>query len=353
MLVERRLRSERLRQLQAIPPTAAIAPFERSRGDHRLQLVHPAPLALPGPADEFAVAQAIGSVLDGLAWLHAHGAAHGAVAAAALTDGPTGGRLSLAGAFATANATPEGDVYAASALAFEMLVGDAPGRDAPGDPRLEHCASPAVARAIRAGLHDDAAQRPSAALLATMVRGEYLPLLADTDGQDPFFARLHASVRHVLQTQAVRVAAGVGAAIVVVTLVAALSSADQADTTPTALRSLAEEPVPAAKVLSVIVTQGRASSTTAAPASVAPTVPEVTTTTSTTRPAPPPIVVPVSAAAPDAQPRPTVTVAPPPPPPPTTISPTSTAPTTSVTTIRAPTTTAVKPVKGKGPKADR
>src|SRR4051812_22125526 len=89
VVLERGARSERLRQLQAIPRCASIAPFERVRDDHRLQLVHPAPLDLPMPIDEFDVAQAIGSLLDGLAWLHALGATHGAVDTMALTAGPT------------------------------------------------------------------------------------------------------------------------------------------------------------------------------------------------------------------------------------------------------------------------
>src|SRR5688572_15712121 len=79
VVLEGGVRRERLKQLQAIPRCASIAPFERDRDGNHLQLVHPAPLQLPSPVDEFDVSQAIGSMLDGLAWLHAHGATHGAV----------------------------------------------------------------------------------------------------------------------------------------------------------------------------------------------------------------------------------------------------------------------------------
>jgi hypothetical protein len=354
VILERHLRSERLRKLQAIPPSTVIARFERSRSDHQLQLVHPAPMALPTPADEFAIAQAIGSLLDGLALLHANGVAHGAVNATALTDGPTGGRLSLAGAFGATNATPEDDVYAASALAFEMIVGVAPGADARDDSRLEHSASPAMTRAIRAGLDENAAQRPSAALHATMVRGEFLSPLPEAEIHDPFFVRLHAAVHHAVQTRVVKAGAGVGAAIAAVALVATLSSAGQPDTSATAMPSLAEEPAPA-RVLSATVTRAQAPSTTVAPVTAAAAAPEASTSTSTTRLDPPaPAVVLVTAAAPDEQPRPPITVAPPSP---TTIAPKPVPPTAPTSTMpvttRATTTTAAKPGKGKGAKADK
>jgi hypothetical protein len=45
--------------------------------------------------------------------------------------------------------TTEDDVYATSALAFTLLVGDAPGPDAVIDPRLAGSASLPVAEAIR------------------------------------------------------------------------------------------------------------------------------------------------------------------------------------------------------------
>ena len=167
VVVERGVRVARVRQLHAVPRHAAIASFEKARDDHRLWLVHPAPLELPTPIDEFDVAQAIGSLLDGLAWLHRHDVAHGAVGPLSLTGGPTGGRLSLAGALGERSGVTEADdVYSASALAFQLLVGDVP--HAYGDPRLDSCASYAVADAVRAGLHPDPSQRPSAALLATI-----------------------------------------------------------------------------------------------------------------------------------------------------------------------------------------
>src|SRR5437762_3670705 len=180
VVLERGVRSERSRQLQAIPKSAAIAPFERVRVNRRVQIVHPAPLEFATPIDEFDVAHAIGSMLDGLAWLHEHGVTHGAIDGLALTPGPTGGRLSLAGASSRdASATPEDDVYAAAALAFTLLVGEAPGTDAHLDPRIALSASPSVAEALRSGLHPVAAQRPTAASLATMVRGEWLPPIFD------------------------------------------------------------------------------------------------------------------------------------------------------------------------------
>jgi hypothetical protein len=62
-----------------MPPSAAIAPYERVRLGNRQHVIHPAPLDLAQPIDEFDLAQAIGSMLDGLAWLHAHGVTHGAI----------------------------------------------------------------------------------------------------------------------------------------------------------------------------------------------------------------------------------------------------------------------------------
>ncbi|MEO5839366.1 MAG: hypothetical protein ABIQ73_07585 [Acidimicrobiales bacterium] len=312
---------------------------------------------LSSPADEFAVAQAIGSMLDGLTWLHAHGVAHGSVDANALTDGPTGGRLSFAGACGVTTASAEDDVYAASALAYWLLVAEPPGSVALDDPRLEHYASPAVVRAIRAGLHREPAKRPTAALLATMVRGEFLPPVSVTQIQEPLFARLRTALLVSVQTQTARVAAGVGGALAVAAVIGALASADQPGPTPLAVSSLPEEPV-AAQVLSASVTRALRPTTTAAPVVVTVTAPEVPASTGTTRPdPPPPPAVLVSAAVPADEPRPTITVTPTPPPPTTTIAPTPVPTTAStstirVTTTRPTTTTTAKPGKGKGPKAD-
>lgn len=365
LVLERGIRSDRLRQLQAVPPCAAIAPFERTRDGHRLQLVHPAPLELTGPVDEFDVAQAIGSMLDGLAWLHAHGVAHGAVGALALTAGPTGGRLSLAGAFGVATATPEDDVFAASALARQMLVNGAAGTEVADDIRLEHYASLAVADAIRAGLDPDAAHRPSAIRLATMVRGEFLSPIAHVDVREPLMMRLQASMRQVFRGYGGAVAS-IGAALAAVILIASLAAADQHDPPPLALpRSLAEEPS-AVQVLSESVQRVPATTSTVVPTTVVATT--AVTTVTTARSDPPALVVapPVtSAPANDLQPTTTVAAPPPPsttvapkpaPPTPPTTPPTSTASTTtrrppSTTTTRSTSTTTTAP-KGKGPKKD-
>jgi len=359
LVVERRVRSERLRQLQALPPSTSVAPFERSRDNHRLQLVHPAPLELAIPVDEFDVVQAIGSMLDGLAWLHAHGVAHGAVDAMALTSGPTGGRLSLAGAFGVAKATPEDDVYAASVLAYRMLVDGGAGSVVADDVRLEQCASPAVAEAVRAGLHPDGARRPGAALLATMVRGEFLLPISQPVVREPLLVRLHATLTQVLRTYGGICTAGVSAALAIVVLIASFASADQRDLAPTAMISLAEEPM-TASVLSARVERVPVPSSTIAPASVAVTAPDESASTGSSREVAPPVVALASASLePDDQPRPTTTTTTTAPPPAHTttvvakpVSTTSTTAATTVTTRRATstttTTTVAKPAKGKG-----
>ena len=108
--------------------------------DQLVPRLHYAPAS---PPDEFDVAHAIGSLLDGLAWLHEHGFTHGAVDELALTSGPTGGRLSLAGALSRrGNATVADDVFGAAVLAYGLLVGEPPGLDANDDPRLHFSAQP-------------------------------------------------------------------------------------------------------------------------------------------------------------------------------------------------------------------
>jgi hypothetical protein len=360
VVLERGIRSDRLRQLEAVPPCAAIAPFERTRDGQGLRLVHPAPLELESPVDEFDVVQAIGSMLDGLAWLHLHGVAHGAVSALALTAGPTGGRLSLAGAFSAATATPRDDVYAASALARRLLVGGAAASEAADDIRLERYASIAVVEAIRAGLDPDAAQRPSAIRLATMVRGEFLTPVAHVDTRDPLMVRWHASMRHVFRTYGSTIVS-IGAALAALILIASLAAADQRDPPPQATpRSLAEEPS-AVEVLSESVQRVPATTSTVVPTPVVPTT-AVTTATTARSDQPTPVVAPPATSAPANDVLPTTTIAAPPPPtttvapkppPPTTPS-TSTASTTtgrppSTTTTRSTSTTTTAP-KGKGPK---
>ena len=360
VVLERGIRTERLRQLEAVPPCAAIAPFERTRDGHGLRLVHPAPLELPTPVDEFDVVQAIGSMLDGLAWLHLHGVAHGAVNALALTAGPTGGRLSLAGAFGVETASPQDDVYAASALARRLLVGGAAGSRVAGDIRAEHYASLAVVEAIHAGLDPDAAQRPSAIRLATMVRGEFLTPAAHVDTRDPLMVRWYATMRHVSRTYGSAVVS-IGAALAAIILIASLAAADQHDPPTRALPlSLAEEPS-AVQVLSESV-QRPATTSTVVPTTVVVTTTVTTVTTARSDP-PTPVVAPPATSAPANDVQPTTTIAAPPPPtttvapkptPPTT--PTSTASTTtsrppSTTTTRSTSTTTTAP-KGKGPKKD-
>jgi hypothetical protein len=358
VVLERGIRADRLRQLQSIPRCAAIAPFERVRDGRRLQLAHPAPLDVASPTDEFEVVQAIGSLLDGLAWLHMHGAAHGAVGALALTSGPTGGRLSLAGAFGVATATPQDDVYAASALARCLLVGGAAGCEVADDVRLEQYASPAVAEAIRAGLDPDAAQRPSAIRLATMVRGEFLLPISHVDVREPLVVRLHASLLQMVRAYGGTLAA-IGTALAAVILVASLASADQPEPPPVAMpRSFVDES-PAPQVLSDRLERLPEPTSTVAPTTVVAVSAETSSTTVRNDAAAAASVAPATSA-PANDLRPTTTIAALPPPPPTTVVPTTVATTASTTTAstttrsatttttrRATTTTTTAP-KGKG-----
>ena len=240
VVLERGIRAERARQINRVPACPAIAPYQRVRLDKRLHLVHPAPLEFASPAEEFDVAHAIGSLLDGLAWLHEHRVTHGAVDELALTGGPTGGRLSLAGALSRrGTATAADDVYGAAALAYGLLVGEPPGPDAHDDPRLEFCSSPAIAEAVRAGLHPDPASRPTAAALATMVRGELLlPVAEHRPFQNPitrvrvFVAALGAHVERVVTTirpHASKAAAGFAGGVAMIVVIIALAAADQRD----------------------------------------------------------------------------------------------------------------------------
>ena len=402
VVLEQGLRSERTRKIQAIPASPAIAPFYRVRLGNRVQIIHPAPLEFTQPVDEFAVVQAIGSMLDGLAWLHDHGLTHGAIDEIALTAGPTGGRLSLAGALSQrAHATPEDDVYAVSALAFRLFVGEAVGPDAQSDVRLAESASVPVADAIRAGLDPVASRRPSAASLASKVRGEYLPPLPETIIRRTPFVRLRAALEvwvaaaervtswasQTIRPYTTRFTAGIAAAFAMILVVGGLAAAEQsglgamaaassfgdAPTAPDALVARVERAAPSSTVSTnavslpgdvIAVSDAVNAQTTAVLSSAAvvaagipapttaPTTTAPTTTAPTTTASPPPTT---------AAPRPTTAIAPivatPPTTAPTTIAaPTTTrvATTTRVTTTRAPTTTRVttttttrKPGKGK------
>jgi hypothetical protein len=357
------LRSARLRLLQGVPPCPSIAPFERVRTGHRLRLVHPRPLIIAPPAEEFVVAQAIGSLLDGLAWLHVHGVAHGAVGPTSLVEGPTGGRLSLAGACSNSGAaTPADDVFAASALAFTLLFGEPPGGDAPHDPRLSTCTSPAVAEAIREGLDPIAARRPTALALATLVRGEQWLPEPEVVARPPLLGRMRATLSSAAHSFDRRWAGVAGGAVAMVLFVGGLSAARSDDTTRVAAidpitEFLPPDERPRDVTLRPSTTVATAPPTTAAPSTTAApptTEPEVAVLSASeqapapTAAAPPPPTT--RAAPPPTQP-------PPPPPPPTTAAPapTTTRPvaTTRVTTTTRPkttTTTRANPNKGKGSK---
>jgi hypothetical protein len=384
VVLERGIRNERTRKVQAMPRSPAIAPYERVRVGNRVQVVHPAPLEFAQPLDEFDVAQAIGSMLDGLAWLHANGLTHGAIDATALTAGPTGGRLSLAGALSQrAHATAEDDVYATSALAFTVLVGDAPGPDARSDVRLAESAAPPIAEAIRAGLDPDPSRRPTAASLATMVRGEYLPPVQATPRHPTVrvrllevlaigvasFRRLADSLAQLRRPYMTRATAGIGAAFAMVLLIGGLALTDQrgTDAFADASSSPAESTAPdvaAPRVVSMLPSSSTralamialedviAKHDAAAPqhsssvavlssaATVAAALPAATTTAPSPSSPPRPVVV---AAAPTTTAAPPTTRAPQPGVmPTTTIAPTTTlATTTTRVTTTAPTTTRV------------
>ena len=364
VVLERQLRSDRLRQLQALPKSAAVAPFERVRDDHRLRIAHPAPLVLTNPVDEFDVAQAIGSMLDGLAWLHAHGVAHGAVDAMALTAGPTGGRLSLAGALSEhSSATPEDDVYAASALAFTLLVGSAPGQDAYADSRLTQCASRAVAEAIRAGLDRDVTRRPGAAALAAMVRGERLLPILDVHPREAWWQRMRDGL--VARPYVTRIASGVATAVALIVLAGGLVAWDDANPHMLAATGspMTDWMKPSDDSIRVDATSASTSTSTTAPSSAVASAPETTSAA---------VPVAVLAAPPQTQPPPTTperappppTTVPPPPPPVTTLAPqpisTTSSSTTTITTTTRPSSTTRRPStmttqttttrKGKGSK---
>jgi hypothetical protein len=381
VVLEHGIRNERTRKIQSMPANPAIAPYERVRIGNRVQVIHPEPLEFAQPLDEFDVAQAIGSLLDGLAWLHANGVTHGAIDATALTAGPTGGRLSLAGALSKrAHATTEDDVYAASALAFTVLVGEAPGPDAQSDVRLAESASHPVVEAIRAGLDPDATRRPNAASLATMVRGEYLPPVHVTLPHPTLLTRLRdvlavvvasserlaGSFAQVLRPYTTRATAGIGAAFAMVLLIGGLALADQrgtgavADASSSPAKSIARdvlaarvEPtssIPALAMVALedviakhdaVAQQNSSSVAVLSSATVAAQIPAPTTTAAPPPPIPKPVVVaaaPTTTAAPPSTsltPPPVVTVT-------TTTAPTTTpATTTRVTTTRATTTTRV------------
>jgi hypothetical protein len=360
VVVERGLHSERLRQLQRVPYSASVAPLERRRDGHRLRLVHPAPLVLVPPVDEFDVAQAIGSLLDGLAWMHSHGVAHGAVGAASLVEGPTGGRLSLAGACShTGTASPADDVHAAAALAFTLLFAEPPGTDAHRDPRLSGCSSPAVAEAIRQGLDPDAQRRPCASSLASMVRGEQWLSIWDESSRAPLFGRWRTSVTNAARAFDRRWASVAAGAAALLALAGGFRAADHgagtnlAATTPLAefLPPSANARADAVRVVPTTVAAPAAPPSTAAPAppTTAPASPEVSVLSAsaaapaTIAPAPP---APAAPGAPTAPPAPPSTPPPAPSPAPTTPVVTTTRPAT--TTRAATTTTRSNPGKGSG-----
>jgi hypothetical protein len=373
VILERGVRAERVRRFNRIPANPAIAPHQRIRLEKRVHLVHPAPLELEVPTDDFEIAHAIGSLLDGLTWLHEHGFTHGAIDEYALTSGPTGGRLSMAGALSRrGDATTADDVYGAAALAFELLVGEAPGADAHDDPRLDFCTSPAMTEGVRAGLDPDPARRPSAAELATMVRGEWLiPVVVTRSFVHPIARvralatsasararRIAADIRETMSPSAARLSAGLGAAAAVLVVVATLAAADRpgrasafdastaatttigADSTATATEApaptlRAHRPSVAVEDLIAATAASMTPTTTVAvlaESTVAASLPAPTTTV----PPPPPtlrVLMP-----------PSTTAAPPPPPPtavPTTAGPTTTRALASPTTTRATTTTRI------------
>jgi hypothetical protein len=374
VVLECGLRRERTRKIQALPTNPAIAPYDRTRHRNRVHVIHPAPLEFAQPIDEFDVAQAIGSMLDGLAWLHAHGVTHGAIAATALTSGPTGGRLSLAGALSRpAHASAEDDVYAAAALAFTLLVGDPPGPDLDAVVRLSEFASPPVAAAILAGLDPDASRRPSAESLATMVRGEYIPTTVEAPLQSTTLVRLREIVASVVASfergassitqgarpYATRATAGATAAFAMVVLAIGLAAADDrgvdafADAGSPVVESTVAQPIAArveapspsttiaavgAFMIEDVIAADEAATRQAAARAAA-----LTTTTTTTMPEPAP-----TTAAPAPPPtRAVVVTAPPTTPVPTpvvtTVPPTTAAPTTTraAPTTKAPATTRV------------
>ncbi|MEO8697282.1 MAG: hypothetical protein ABI658_27505 [Acidimicrobiales bacterium] len=396
VVLECGLRPERTRKIQALPPSPAIAPYERTRISNRVHVIHPAPLEFAQPIDEFDVAQAIGSLLDGLAWLHSHGVTHGAIDANALTSGPTGGRLSLAGALSQpAHASADDDVYAAAVLAFTLLVGDSPGPDVDTSLRLAESASPSVAAAIIAGLDPDASRRPAAESFATMVRGEYIPTVAESPRHSSAVARLRevlaivvasvergvASITQVARPYATRATAGVGAAFAMVLLAIGLAVADQrgteafADANSPAVESTVSELIAArveappasttigavgAFMIEDVIAADEVATRQAAARAASLTTTTTTTTTTTLPPAPPPtravvVVAPPTTAGPlptTLAPKPVVTTVPP-----TTVAPTTTraapttkAPTTTrvTTTTRAPTTTRATTTTRKG-----
>src|SRR5687768_13324679 len=89
------LEEGRLSRMSLLPPHPSIAPWFVEYHNGELMLVHESPAEAGPSTDLFDVAHAIGGLLDGLAWLHGHGFAHGAISCVTLVDGPTGGRLTL------------------------------------------------------------------------------------------------------------------------------------------------------------------------------------------------------------------------------------------------------------------
>jgi hypothetical protein len=349
VVIEQGLSSARLRQLQQLPLCDTVASFARTRDGHRLRLVYPPPLELVPPVDEFVVAQAVGSVLDGLAWLHQHGVTHGAVGPTALVDGPTGGRLSLAGACSNrGDATPADDVFSAATLAFTLLFGEPPGDQATRDARLARCASPAVAEAIRQGLAPQPEWRPSAQSLASLVRGEQWLSTWDTPSKPPLLGRVRSSITSAALGIDRRWATVFGAAALLVVAVGGLVAAPQGDD----VRVAAITPVvdlvagdgatdPGARPTPAPASTSRASMTSAAvDATTAPTTTagEVSVLSAAASQG-----APATAAETTIAPAPS-TSSPPPPPPPTSVPPpappTTTPPTTthaaSVATTRRP-----------------
>ena len=172
------LEEGRLERMSLLAPHPSIAPWFVEHHNGEPMLVHESP-AEAGPSTDFDVVQVVAGLLDGLAWLHRQGFVHGAISRVTLIEGQPEGRLSLAGACgpATIGATTEDDVYAVAALVYRLLTGRSYTLGSPSLARLGWNVPPTIGAAIDRALDPDPAQRPAAADLAVMIRGERLPPL--------------------------------------------------------------------------------------------------------------------------------------------------------------------------------
>jgi hypothetical protein len=173
------LEEGRLTRMSLLAPHPSIAPWFVEPHNGELMLVHESPPEARPSNDLFDVAQVVGGLLDGLAWLHGQGFAHGAISWVTLVEGQKGGRLSLAGACgsATIDATAEDDVYAVAALVYRLLTGRSHMLGSPPLARLAWDVPLTISTAIDRALDPDPAQRPAAADLAVIIRGDWLPPL--------------------------------------------------------------------------------------------------------------------------------------------------------------------------------